>query len=110
MDCPRKQYMDGAITFHAYYGLLVEALGENALRRIIPAPVEEVRAKLAEDEHLNNIRLPLWDRSDYNVRQLVRGRLAEVEAITGSRGWSLSDTVCTLKCAARRWVEASATV
>jgi hypothetical protein len=103
-DSARAQYMRHELTFSEYYGLLVERLGEDALRQLLPdnhTPAEW-RELIAEDEHLNNVSLHKWDAQDLYVRQLARevGGLAQ---ITGSGGWSLSDSVCVLKETARRY-------
>jgi hypothetical protein len=102
----RARYMRHEITHHEYYGLLVDLLGEESLRATLPLQTtpEKWRALIAEDEHLNNVSLRKWDQLDPYVRGLVRQTdAAERVAITGSNGWSLSDSVCVLKTAARRY-------
>jgi len=113
----RARYMSGEITFHDYYGALVELLGEDALRAALPLSRQgipparagtartpsEWRELLEDDEHLNNVPLRQWDRLDYFVRGRAARSMNAVAAITGSRAWSLSDSVCVLKETARRY-------
>lgn len=105
----RSEYLKGDLTFHEYYGLLVELLGEGSLRAMLPGErtPDQWRELLADDPHLNNVPLAQWDfPGDGLVRQLVRAADAdELVAITGSKGWSLSDSTCVLKETARRYAE-----
>lgn len=96
-------------SFRDYYGALVEYIGEDALRRYLPGDrtPAEWRALVADDFHLNNVPLRQWDDRHGLVRSLLRGGPEHV-AITGSNGWSLSDSVCVLKETARRYAEANA--
>jgi hypothetical protein len=107
-DSARQRYIRGQITFREYYGLLVECLGEDTLRCCLPIrrTPEQWRDLVAADEHLNNVPLHRWDTCHSYVRQLA-GRAAGREAITGSGGWSLSDSVCVLKETARRYAEST---
>jgi hypothetical protein len=106
----RARYLDNAepaVTHSDYYGALVEHIGERALRSLLPGDRSpaEWRELLAVDPHLNNVQLKLWDCMDLSVRRLLRVD-AEHMAITGSRGWSVSDSVCVLKETARRYAVA----
>lgn len=112
-DSLRARYMDheDEFSFRDYYGALVEHLGEDALRRLLPLRRDggqrtpaEWRALIAADFHLNNVPLGRWDAMHGLVRSRVR-MTDEHVAITGSRGWSLSDSVCVLKETARRYAE-----
>jgi hypothetical protein len=107
----RAEYMRGEITFHEYYGLLVERLGETSLRAGLPIhrTPAQWRELLAADPHLNNVPLRRWDVCDPFVRSLVR-RVPneELGAINGTGGWSLSDSVCVLKETARRYAKVAA--
>lgn len=94
--------MAGEITHDEYYLMLGDAI------RVTPSMLprytkEQYREYLAADKHLNNVRLPEWDAKDYIVRQKFHENMKAAMPITGSNGWSLSDTVCVLKCLARRW-------
>jgi hypothetical protein len=105
----RSRYLDNADTevdHRAYYGALVEHIGEEVLRRLLPVDKSpaEWQELVTEDEHLNNVPLRKWDEMDYMVRSLVRATPEHV-AITGSKGWSLSDSVCVLKETAKRYAE-----
>jgi hypothetical protein len=130
----RAEYMSGALTHHDYYGLLVELLGEDALRELLPTRSErltppafreasgdrtplvlergkprtptEWRELLAADDHLNNVWLRRWDARHRDVLALVRRADRDaLLAITGSGGWSLGDSVCVLKTTARRYAQ-----
>lgn len=103
----RAEYMDGQIDFATYYGLLVERLGEQQLRALLPGGQRtpgEWRRLLDADEHLNNVSLHKWDAMHPLVVNLVRaaGGGTALADITGSSGWSLSDSVCVLKQTARQ--------
>lgn len=100
----RARYMNHEITFHDYYGALVEYIGESSLRRCLPVDhtPEEWRALIEVDPHLNNVPLRRWDAYHGMVLSLLRGGPSLV-AITGPGGWSLSDSVCVLKETARRY-------
>ena len=108
-ESKRAQYMRGDLTFSEYYGLLVEYLGEDALRAALPVDHTPARwRKLTEaDQHLNNIPLRHWDACDSYVRSLVQqaGGSTKLKPINGSGGWSLSDSVCVLKETARRYAK-----
>jgi hypothetical protein len=110
-DSKRAAYLRGDITFHDYYGALVELLGENSLRNLLPTRKSSERrtpsewhALIETDAHLNNVPLHHWDAADFVVRMLAnRAGVDACMAITGSRSWSLSDSVCVLKETARRY-------
>jgi len=105
-DSRRAAYMRGELTHDSYYGLLVEMIGERALQGILPGdrtPAEWADLAAA-DPHLNNVPLRIWDDLHHHVVYLLRyTKREERVAVTGSPGWSLSDSVCVLKCAARRF-------
>lgn len=112
----RREYMAGAVTHQDYYCAIADALGRQAVEAIVRtvATNDLLRERLQADPHLNNIPLPLWDMQHGRVLNLVRDHGRAVMAISwdgrvpaGKVCWSLSDTVCTLKAAARRLVEAS---
>lgn len=106
MDSQRERYLSGELTHDQYYGLLVEALGENRLRELLPATPDELAAAWEEGWALNSIPLAKWDARHAQVRPrpISRELQTKLEAITGPGGWSLSDSVCTLKCCARRLI------
>jgi hypothetical protein len=102
----RARYMAREISHHDYYGALAELLGEDSLRYVLPgnrSPAEWATL-LAEDEHLNNVSLRHWDACHpYVSSRMARADRAALKAITGSDGWSMSDSVCVLKTTARRY-------
>lgn len=106
-DTLRARYLRNEITFRDYYGALVEHIGEDALRQLLPGnhTPEDWRALAAADERLNNVPLRQWDARHDHVRRLARAAIAGLAAITGPGGWSLSDSVCVLKETARRYAE-----
>jgi hypothetical protein len=107
-ESQRARYMRGDITFHEYYGLLVELLGEDALRRSLPinrTPAQWLEL-IAADKHLNNVSLKRWDQCHKHVLALLRHVSRDaLTAINGTSGWSLSDSVCVLKTTARRYAD-----
>lgn len=106
MTSLRSRYMDHEddFSFRDYYGALVEHLGEERLRQLLPGvrTPDEWLALVNADHHLNNVPLAQWDHMAPFVRSLVRAN-DELLAITGSGGWSLSDSTCVLKETARRY-------
>jgi hypothetical protein len=111
------------------YARCVEALGRDALLALLPKVSRPWRELVAEDENLNNVPLNWWDakhgpsvrrilRSDYGLEPL-RGAILPKrgvfelysDAARAGRyqepgGWSLCNTVCTLKELARQLAEA----
>lgn len=79
------------------YEAIVNAIGLERCIHYLPASKEKIIRALKTDEHLNNIKLEEWDAQHHSFKsQLVR---------IGINLISLSDTVCTLKCAARMYAE-----
>lgn len=74
----------------AVVALVVECIGGGRLMR-------------STDVHLNDIRLQKWDALDFFVRRLCEKSVKEAGDF-----WSLSQTVCIAKEAARQWIEAQA--
>ena len=89
VQAERARYMDGEITFQAYYEWLADYIG--ATFAMVPFPLERIKA--SKDEHLNDLPLRAWDRQDSAVRTL---------AYRKGLSWSLNDTVCVLKTLARK--------
>jgi len=99
---------------------LAAALGFDALAKLVPFPVERIRAALeAGDEHLNTLPLARWDcaalNRPFNFRDEQFYRFGDwpeiplrLSASDKSLPWhkrpssSLSDRVCVLKYVARR--------
>jgi len=108
----RTRYLDNADTevdHRAYWAAVVENIGEEQLRRLLPVSKTpaEWRALIERDGHLNNVPLKRWDAMHELVRRSITFDDAHV-AITGWKAWSLSDTVCVLKECARRYAESEA--
>ncbi|MGX1195776.1 hypothetical protein [Metabacillus sp. SLBN-84] len=76
---------------------IVNGIGLDTCARYMPASISTLRKALETDPHLNNIKLEKWDRMHPSFRHTFRR--------IGVRSLSLSDTVCTLKQAARMLVE-----
>src|SRR4029453_13784802 len=108
------------------YARYVELLGREHLLALLPKPTRPWRDLLAEDEHLNNVPLALWDRAHEGVEvtepcpccghpRRVRSGASVFKLYQSARragmvkesgGWSLSNSVCTLKELARQLAEA----
>lgn len=78
------------------YTKVVNGIGLEICERYMPASIEVLRDALATNPHLNNIKLEKWDRMHPTFRYAFRR--------IGVNALSLSDTVCTLKQAARMLV------
>lgn len=76
---------------------VVNGIGLEVCEAYMPASIEEIRAALEEDPHLNTIKLEKWDR----MAPIFRHNFRRIGVSTSS----LSDVVCTLKQAARMLVE-----
>lgn len=76
---------------------VVNGIGLDVCKHYMPASIEVLRDALEKDPHLNNIKLEKWDRMHEQFRHVFRR--IKVNQL------SLSDTVCTLKQAARMLVE-----
>lgn len=120
----RDDYMAGTISHQDFYCVIADAIGRASVEKLVlwVASVDELARALVSDNALNNIPLAKWDRCDPSMRNAVARNAPAVMAISWSRRasqasplqpgtfcWSLSDTVCTLKAAARRMVEESRT-
>lgn len=89
----QSDYMNGNATHEEYYGEIARECGKLTL----PASPETLKAKLADDRHLNNIPLAAWNR----LAKAQRNSIAPHVCKRSSGGCSLSDLVCVLKAAAR---------
>jgi hypothetical protein len=87
------------MTHDEVFGKVVEDIGLERITPFMPATKEEVRKALEEDRHLNSIPLEQWNVAHHNpgFRSLFR-RL-------GIESLSISDSICTLKQAAKMWAE-----
>jgi hypothetical protein len=92
------------MTHHEKYSTLVNAIGLNKLIPFIPADLEQVKKALAEGEgHLNEIPIKLWDNKHTYVRSLAGQIIGEREGSKITYTWSISQSVCLLKTAAKMW-------
>jgi hypothetical protein len=115
----RDDYMNGTVDHQTFYCAVADAIGRKVVEHLVlrVAPLDRIREALTTDEHLNNIPLARWDSQHDILRQHVTHK--EVMPISWSARsplqpgmicWSLSDTVCTLKAAARRMAEETTNV
>lgn len=98
----RGLYMNGILSYEDYYSFLVEVIGRERLLSLLPRGFEK-----SQDEHLNDIPLPRWDRMDRVVRVIAGNAMwFTMGAAEGTaepcRAWSLSDSVCVLKTLAKQ--------
>lgn len=109
----RDDYIYGTVDHHTFYCAVVDAIGRKEIEDIVKkiAPIEDIREALKTDGHLLSIPLWKWDRYHGAVLSLVEHRGPAVMAVSWSARselaprtvyWSLSETVSTLKAAARR--------
>lgn len=78
------------------FSKVVNGIGLDVCAMYMPASIETLRDALVKDPHLNNIKIKEWDR----MHDLFRHAFRQI----GVNRLSLSDTVCTLKQAARMLV------
>ncbi len=86
------------------YEELAQRIGIEALKRIVPATAERVKAALANgDEPLNTIPLMLWDRRAGLVSLMAPVRLSWSAPWLPdvASGLSLAERVCVLKHVAK---------
>lgn len=109
----RDDYMAGRVDHQTFYLAVCDAIGRETIEKIVRYgfTVAEIREALKTDEHLNDLELARWDRLHPSVMQAVKenGRAtmevswsAKSPLATGYICWSLSESVCVLKAAARR--------
>lgn len=77
------------------YTKVVEDIGLATCTAYMPVSREEIQKALEKDSHLNNIPLQKWD----TMHPFFKQQLVSI----GITSVSISDTVCTLKQAARMW-------
>ena len=100
------------------YGRAIEFLGGLAeVAKYIPFPLKVVKEKYAEDPHLNNLSIHVWDRAagfnTYTTRaygqvqdcRLIGTGICALYAKHKITSFSCSDGVCILKEAARQLAE-----
>jgi len=89
----RKQYMNKECSHHEYYF----QFGEHLID-LVKSQIGEQKIIDSTDPHFNDIHLIQWDRMSSLVGHYVGRKLA---AANESNGYSLSDTVCAAKAAAK---------
>ena len=88
-------YLSGKITHQDYFETIALCVGFR--ESDLPCSLNTVRKALEEgDEHLNTIPLKMWDDKHGYVLYMLR----HTQGI-GRFTWSLSESVCTLKCLAK---------
>lgn len=96
----RKQYMNKECTYREYYAQYVTPAIKRTVARTFG--VDHLAKALKEDEHLNTISLPRWDR----LAPTIYGHIADMNYRKGEgRSRSLMEGVCVLKEAAIQLVE-----
>lgn len=88
---------DGPAAHRRYYAQFVNA----SVIRFVGSSVGIDKIKASTDRHMNDIPLALWDRM-HKCLPLEPGIF---QKITGSNSYSLSDSVCIAKEAARQIAE-----
>ena len=97
------------------YDALAKGLGLESVKGLVPFKKERIVKALKEgDSHLNSLPLKQWDNVDAMMRYLVHQCTTPVLKELGlfisegnhkrSFGWSLCNTVCTLKHVAKHYI------
>lgn len=92
----RKDYMDGKITFEAYYGQFITDDIAKWIKNNIG--IDRIAKALEDDIHLNNIPLYEWDRFFISGFMPVKALRDSGDNCANS----LSNAVCIAKEAARQ--------
>ena len=87
------------------YDALAKKIGIEKLVKLMPVSKAEMVRKLAEDKHLNNIPLRVWDRQAgcYDSRHTRHFTMHFLDpwAPEKANGLSLAERVCVLKHVAK---------
>lgn len=103
MELTRENYMNDKITHQEYYENIARLLGIK-FARDDHFEGYSLKKCLDEDEHLNNIPLHLWDgMAAFFLQTKYPASIGKLDPCFGS----LSDYVCALKAAARKFVKTS---
>lgn len=94
----RQEYMSGQATHAQYYGQFVT----DDVTRFVVSQIGEKALRASTDPHMNDIQLAYWDLLHPVLRSMCGAHLAKTG---GTAGYSLSDSVCIAKQAARLWLE-----
>lgn len=98
----RKQYLNRYCSFQKYNMQFVT----DQTIQVVKNRIGENKICNSIDTHFNDIPLKLWDRLDYAIKRTIdmkKWKLANCPKYIGTSKfiWSLSDTVCISKAAAR---------
>lgn len=93
----RQEYMSGQATHAQYYG----QFATDAVTRFVVSAIGKKALRASKDPHMNDVPLARWDALHPALHSMCSARLAKTGA-TG--GYSLSDSVCIAKQAARLWL------
>lgn len=103
-----KDTLEKLCTHRQYYAQFVT----EGVKRYVASAIGTERLLASKDEHLNDIPLHLWDRLEPAIRGMCLSRMGDIEGHTskdqyGRRmiGWSLCDSGCIAKEAARQIIE-----
>lgn len=106
----RKQYMNHECTHDQYYSSVLNSLGKGRVDYVLLMLIPRQQLLASTDEHFNDIPLSKWDAGHEAITRLVRWDMMEQTwngepPPRGTVYWSLSDSVCVLKQAAKEFVE-----
>ncbi len=113
-DWTRKDYMQSRCSHDQYYSSLARLIGLPGLIRLV-GMITTKEQIIAAGEHLNKIPLAKWDRMHESITHMIseqnrsKGIMARSWDTTGTAlpprtiCWSLSESVCVAKAAARLW-------
>lgn len=112
----RRDYMDRKVTHSEYYGALADAIGREAIARMVLPLIDGLTAEhLTIDPHLNRIPLRRWDMLHGSISAMVARDAARIMAISWDGAplasprhyvWSLADSGCVAKEVARAILQA----
>lgn len=102
----RKQYMNREFTHQEYYG---QFSSPNVVASVA-AYIGPKNLLASTDEHLNDIPLRIWDNGPWfgmqrSISDMNKSTHCEADRRGNQIITSLSDKVCALKAAARKWIE-----
>ncbi len=127
MTFEEKFNLDKDLPHNELYTAIVNNLGYDAVKQLIPFSLDEIVKALKTDKHLNNLPLETWNNATgYKVeidfcsrRQIVKlnvsykknsaqyHSLAELCFSNGVTTFCLAELVCILKRCAVMWAEAA---
>lgn len=98
----RAEYMAGNCTHDEFYAQFVTL----SILELVRSQIGEAKIKKSQDPNLNDIPLAHWDtlysRMLFCLDRKKFKRLSSPDAPAGVMGWSLSDSICIAKEAARQ--------